>query len=165
MKPNRLEKPKTAAKRVLSTIATSIVGVFVATLVAGFSGLFAPFWAGPAGVRVEDPFGYALSGFQMAVADAVRLGWPLGVLMSPLLLIPFIDRSWWLKLSLWMVSGAIYGQFAFGGYVRHGDAAGLIMAPYGLYCGLLAEPIHKGLWRGLSALRNGLTRLHQEEVG
>jgi len=156
---------KNYAKIVVSGIITAIIGGLIAILVAGFSGLFAPFWAGPPGSHIEDPFGYAISGLKMAIAGSVRNGWIFGALVFPLVSLKPICRMWFVKTGIWTLAGVIYGFYAFGGYVRHGDASGLIMAPYGLYCGLIAEPVHKWMWIGLAALKRGIKRLHEQEIG
>jgi len=165
MRLDSRDRTKDLAKRFLSTIVAAIAGGFIAVLVAGFSGLFAPFWAGPPGAQIEDPFSYAFSGLIMAVGGSIRKGWIFGALVFPLVSFKPVCRIGFLKTMIWAVAGVIYGQFAFGGYIRYGNASGLIMAPYGLYCGLVADLVHRWLWISLASVWRGIKRLHEQEIG
>lgn len=120
----------------VSIVLSGWVGLLVAIVIARFSGLFQ---------------GYAQSGnfgpmFLTDVGGAFQKGVPFGLLMVWLAWIPKPAFKWVVFLSL-TVGGLIYGQYAFGGYVRDGDRSGLVLTPYGLLCAACLPMVHRYFWK------------------
>src|SRR5512138_1374659 len=143
-----------AGRRLISVWIVATLGLLLTVVGARFSGLYMPYW----GVNPnESALGAAAGILGRDLVSSVSKGWPLALFMVPLYIFTF--RYEYAARSFgWVIFGVAYGQYAFGGYVRHGDYSGMVMVAYGPVCALLSETVHLKFWRGVSWL-------HSQKIG